>query len=220
MDRVQLLDQGQRRGLGRGHQRAAGHAGASDAAADRRGHPGEAQRHAGGLHRGLRRAQVGLGLAQRGLRVFVVLPADGVDLDQLGGAPGVQPRRLQAGLGACHRRLCAVGIGLKRGGVQLVEGLAGAHAAAFGEQQALHDAGGLRAHLGFLRGARTAVQLAGQQHALRFQGDHRDRSRRAFATGLVVALAAAGKHEGGGDQEGRQGGAGAETGHGGGVVAE
>ena len=109
--RIELLHGGDGRRLVRRDERTLGHRRLADAAADRRRDARVTEHDVGACDGGSRRLDVGFGLAQRGGRVFVVLLADRVDLDQLGAAARVQLRgeqrrfgARQAGLRALRRR--------------------------------------------------------------------------------------------------------------------
>ena len=99
VDRIDLLDAGQRCRRVLADQRAFGDQRTPRAAVDRRGDRGVAQAQAGLLQFGLGRGNLRQGLARVGLRFGVLAFADGAVLDQVGVALELVGRRRVAGLG-------------------------------------------------------------------------------------------------------------------------
>ena len=146
-----------------------------------RGDTGVIELNALGLHAGLGRLHVRLGLQQGGLGILVILAAGGMDARQRGGALCRQTGRLQRGLGTCQCRFAAGQLGAVGGIVELVERLPGLNHAALGEQALAHDAIHLRPHFGHQGGQRTPRQLPLHGHAARRQRDHTHRHRGGVA---------------------------------------
>jgi hypothetical protein len=103
IQRIELRDGGERGGLVGGDQCAGRDGGGGGAARNGRLDAGVAQVDAGVVQRGAGNGQVGAGLHHGGLAIVIHLPADGVDFDQLGVAPGVDLGRAHAGLRLGHR---------------------------------------------------------------------------------------------------------------------
>lgn len=160
VNRVQLLDQGQRRGFVLPDQRAFGDQRAADAPGNRRGDGGVTQVQFRPLHRGLVGGDVGGCLAYRRPGVVVVLAADGIAFDQLGIALLLQARLEGIGLGLAQRGLGAVQVSLERCRVDAKQHVALFHVAAFTEGPLQHHAGHPGADFGDARRGNAPAQFA------------------------------------------------------------
>ena len=161
MDRVQLLDNRQRRGFVLADQRAFGHQGAANAPGNRCGHGGIAQVQPGTLDGGLVGGHFGVGLAQGGAGVVVLLAADGVAFDQLAVALFLQARLERIGLGLAQVGLGTVQVGLERRRVNTEQHVALLDVVAFVEHP-LHDhPGDPGAYFGDTRCGDAPAQFAG-----------------------------------------------------------
>lgn len=175
IDRVELLDTRQQRGIALPHQCPFGGKRTADAPGDRRGDRGVTQVQARGLHVGLGRTHGGLGAAQLGGGAVEVLLADRFDLDQrlvtLDPRLGLLLYRLGAGLVALGSRQG----GLERRRVDLEQHIAGLDVGAFFEAFVQDDAGHPGAHLGDPHRLDPARQGRGQGQRLAGHGHHRYR---------------------------------------------
>ena len=164
VDRVDLLHGGQRRGGPLADQRALGDQRPADAAADRRGDGGVGQVDLGRPEGGTGHADVGRCLLLGGHGIVIVLPADGVGLDQRGVAGDLLGGQLLGRDGPVQRGLGTVDGSFQRGRIDLEQLLAGLHVRAFLEQPFFQDAGGAGANFGHARGFDTAGQVFGDAH--------------------------------------------------------
>ena len=203
VQRVDLLNEGELRGLALTHQGAFGDQGAADAARNRSRDEGVVQVDAGGLDRGLTDGDIGGGLLACRLRVHILLLADGPRLSQGLEAFGLCLGLRQVGLGLGQQSLRARKRGLVRARINLEQGLARFHVAAFTKQPLLQDARGPGPDLSHARRLQPARQLGDQAHVTWRHRDDTDLGRRwAGAAGacrarrLVIVLAAARQNRG------------------------
>ncbi|MNP13620.1 hypothetical protein D3C76_1059080 [compost metagenome] len=170
MDRVQLLDQRQRRGFVLPHQRAFGDQRAADAPGNRRRHRGITQVQFRSLHGGFAGGDVGSGLPRGGPGVVVVLAADGVAFDQLGVTLFLQPGLERIGLGLAQRGVGAVQVGLERRRVDAEQHIALFHVAAFAKGPLQHHAGHAGTDFGNARRGNPPAQFAADRQRAGFDG--------------------------------------------------
>ena len=171
IDRIDLLDHGQRRGFALADQRAFGDQRLADAARDGRRDLGIAQADIGGAHTGRARGDIGQRLFISGLGIDEILLADGIGFDQ-----GLVAFELGLGLRQIGLRARQCGTrALRRGfigsGIDAVQGLAGLDVAAFAVQAFEQDAGAAGAHLGHARSFDAAWQF-GHQTDIARRGNH------------------------------------------------
>ncbi|MCY1438405.1 hypothetical protein D9M71_546010 [compost metagenome] len=172
MDRVQLLDSCQRRGLVLPDQRAFGDLGAADSAGNWRGHGGIAEVQPGALQRRPGFGHFGIGLQETGLGVVVFLAADGFVVDQLAVALLLQARLIPGGLGLGQRGAGAVVVGLERCRVDQEQYITLLDVAAFAVHPLEHHACDPRTHFGGAWREDTAAEFAADGQWLQLQGFH------------------------------------------------
>jgi hypothetical protein len=205
VDRAHRDQRGQHRRAGtRGDQIAGRHLDAADAPGDRRAHLGVAEVELRRLQRRLRRAQVGLGLAQ-GIGALVELALrDGALLPQPLGAgmlaAQVRDPRLRSGglrLRALHRRR----VWRRIDGDQQVAGL---DQRALTEVHRLHRAGGARTDVDALHGFEASREFVpGRDFALDDRRDGHGRRLRRRGRRRRLGLGA-GQHEDRGRNSGQR----------------
>ncbi|CRP05119.1 hypothetical protein PAERUG_E7_London_9_VIM_2_02_13_02588 [Pseudomonas aeruginosa] len=174
VDRIDLLDAGQRCRRVLADQRAFGDQRTPRAAVDRRGDRGVAQAQAGLLQFGLGRGDLRQGLARVGLRFGVLAFADGAVLDQVGVALELVGRRRVAGLGPGQGAAADVQGRLQGRRVDLEQHGAGADVLAFLVQATGDDAGDARPHFSLAVRFQASGQLAGDADRRRPGDDHAD----------------------------------------------
>ncbi|MPN25944.1 hypothetical protein SDC9_173365 [bioreactor metagenome] len=131
----------------------------------------------GRLQRGLRGAQIGVGLALRVGALVQFLLRDGALIPQPHGALGLALRVAHAGSCSHHLRLDAIHFGGIRRGVHGEQQIAHLHQRAFAKVHGLHGARHARSHVHAVHGFKATRKFVPQAHVLPHHlGDgHRNR---------------------------------------------
>ncbi len=184
IDRVDRDQRGQHGRGGPGRDEVADrHVDAPDTAVDRRPHFGVAEVELGGLHVGLRRAQIGLRFLVVVGALVEVLHRDDAGIDQFLAAVELVLGEQQPRLGGGGLRLGAVELGLEGLGIDGDQQVALLHQRALAEVDGLHRAGNARAHLDALHRLQAAGELVPLHGVARLQHRHRDRHGRRGGRG-------------------------------------
>ena len=174
IDRIELLDGRQARGLVLHHQRAFADQRGADDAVDRGADGRIIQIEFGAGDVGLAALDVGLRLLQRGNRLFVLGFRHRALAEQRRNAPRLQRRLFERGLRPRQRRFVRLQFHVKRPRIDPVERIAGPDFAALAERALDDDAGDARTHVGHARRRDASGQFAHHRARLRLYGDDAD----------------------------------------------
>ncbi|MBA7687704.1 hypothetical protein ES703_96170 [subsurface metagenome] len=183
IDRVKLLDGRKARRIVLHDQRALADIGRTDDAVDRRSDGGVVKIEGG---------NVGFRLAHDGYGLFVLCLRRRPLLEQRTDTVSLRGGLFEHGLGARERRLGRLHLDVERTRIDSIEGIAGLHLAALGEQALDDDAGHARANLGDAGRRDAARQLAhlgarprlhDEDADIDFGGARRGGCRRLLASG-------------------------------------